>query len=222
MTYILDKKTACCVQHKKLTIVRLSTSPMIWENLRKLYFARDNIIYSKKSEQAKISLQSSVRLGRWQISFSLFVLSQKWSHWGHHGRKTWPQGSSHLQSVQRVPATQGIQSQVEGFGTLTTKWIASRMSVWASRLASLDLMRRYLMCQIIDLSLDWNKFTKTLHCKKRFTSFPSPAGMSLTKLPLGRNNSIMTSLFPPRESLVVTSRLGTGNSGTFFLRCSIC
>jgi hypothetical protein len=42
------------------------------------------------------------------------------------------------------------------------------------------------------------------HRKKRFTSFPSPAGMSLTKLPLGRNNSVMTSLFPPRESLVVT------------------
>ncbi len=52
--------------------------------------------------------------------------------------------------------------------------------------------------------------------KKRFTSFLSQAGMSLSKLPLGRNNSIMTSLFPPRESLVVTSRLGTGNSRTFF------
>ncbi len=60
-----------------------------------------------------------------------------------------------------------------------------------------------------------------LHRKKRFTSFPSPAGMSLTKLPLGRNNSVMTSLFPPRESLVVTSRLGTGNSRTFFLRCTV-
>jgi hypothetical protein len=47
-------------------------------------------------------------------------------------------------------------------------------------------------------------------------SFPSPAGMSLTKLPLGRNNSVLTSLFPPRESLVVTSRLGTGNSRSFF------
>ncbi len=57
-----------------------------------------------------------------------------------------------------------------------------------------------------------------LHRKKGFTSFPSPAGMSLTKLPLGRNNSVMTSLFPPRESLVVTSRLGTGNPRTFFLR----
>ncbi len=40
--------------------------------------------------------------------------------------------------------------------------------------------------------------------------------MSLTKLPLGRNNSVMTSLFPPRESLVLTSRLGTGNLRTFF------
>jgi hypothetical protein len=57
-----------------------------------------------------------------------------------------------------------------------------------------------------------------VHRKKRFTSFPSPAGMSLTKLSLGRNNSVMTSLFPPRESLVVTltSRLGTGNLRTFF------
>jgi hypothetical protein len=55
-----------------------------------------------------------------------------------------------------------------------------------------------------------------IHRKKRFSNFPSPAGMSLTKLPLGRNNSIMTSLFPPRESLVVTSWLGTGNSRTFF------
>ncbi len=40
--------------------------------------------------------------------------------------------------------------------------------------------------------------------------------MSLTKLPMGRNNSVMTSLFPPRECLVVTSRLGTGNLRTFF------
>ncbi len=55
-----------------------------------------------------------------------------------------------------------------------------------------------------------------IHRKKRFTSFPSPAKMSLTKLPLGRNNSVLTSLFPPRESLVVSSRLGTGNSRTFF------
>ncbi len=62
-------------------------------------------------------------------------------------------------------------------------------------------------------------FLHSVHRKKRFTNFPSPAGMSLTKLPLGRNNSVMTSLFPPRQSLVVTSRLGTGNSRTFFLRC---
>ncbi len=59
--------------------------------------------------------------------------------------------------------------------------------------------------------------SSTIHRKKRFTSFPSPAGMSLTKLPLGRNNSLMTSLFPPRESLVVTSWLRTGTSRIFFL-----
>ncbi len=61
-----------------------------------------------------------------------------------------------------------------------------------------------------------------VHCKKRSTSFPSPAGMSLTKLPLGRNNSVMTSIIPPRESLVVTSRLGTGNLRNFFLQCTPC
>ncbi len=68
----------------------------------------------------------------------------------------------------------------------------------------------------LDFHLDISFLHGTLHRKKRFTSFPSPAGMSLTKLPLGRNNSVMTSLFPPRESLVVTSWLGTGNSRTFF------
>ncbi len=71
----------------------------------------------------------------------------------------------------------------------------------------------YLSC---NKASNYGKYTV-----KRFTSFPSPAGMSLTKLPLGGNNSVMTSLFPARESLVVTSRLGTGNSRTFFLRCKI-
>ncbi len=46
---------------------------------------------------------------------------------------------------------------------------------------------------------------ESIHRKRRFTSFPSPAGTSLK-----------TSLFSPRESLVVTSRLETGNSRTFF------
>jgi hypothetical protein len=52
--------------------------------------------------------------------------------------------------------------------------------------------------------------------KKRSRVSRLQPGLSLTKLPLARNNSVMTSLFPPRESLVVTSRLGTGNSRTFF------
>jgi hypothetical protein len=62
----------------------------------------------------------------------------------------------------------------------------------------------------------WGYCWGRLHRNKRFTFSPSPAEMSLTKLLLGRNNSVMTSLFPPRGSLVVTSRLGTGNSRTFF------
>jgi hypothetical protein len=43
------------------------------------------------------------------------------------------------------------------------------------------------------------RFCFPMHRKKRFTSFPSPAGMSLTKLPLGRNNSVMTSFFIPAQ-----------------------
>ncbi len=72
---------------------------------------------------------------------------------------------------------------------------------------------------MIKIVLTKLSFSYGLHRKKRFTSFPSPAGMSLTKLPLRRNNSVITSLFPPRESLVVTSRLGKVNYRTFFLRC---
>jgi hypothetical protein len=40
--------------------------------------------------------------------------------------------------------------------------------------------------------------------------------MSLTNRPLGSNNSVMTSLFPPRESLVVTSRQGPETREPFF------
>jgi hypothetical protein len=52
-----------------------------------------------------------------------------------------------------------------------------------------------------------------LHCKKRFAVFPSPAGMSLTKLSLWPE---IIKLFPARESLVSDNRLGTGKSLTFF------
>ncbi len=55
-----------------------------------------------------------------------------------------------------------------------------------------------------------------IHSKKRLTSFPSSAGMSLTKLPLGRNNSVMTSLFPPRESLLWHPGWGRETREPFF------
>ncbi len=52
--------------------------------------------------------------------------------------------------------------------------------------------------------------------------FPSPAGMSLTKLSLGGNNLYMTSLFPPNESLVNDMPGGDGNIEKLFLRCIVC
>jgi hypothetical protein len=55
-----------------------------------------------------------------------------------------------------------------------------------------------------------------VHRKKSFSIFPSPARFSLTKLSLGGNNFYMTSLFPPRESLV--SDIPAGESGTGILK----
>jgi hypothetical protein len=40
--------------------------------------------------------------------------------------------------------------------------------------------------------------------------------MSLTKLSLGGNNDVVYKLFPPRESLEVTPRLGMEISKSFF------
>jgi hypothetical protein len=59
-------------------------------------------------------------------------------------------------------------------------------------------------------------FLKVLHCKKRFVIFPSPAGMSLTKLSLGGNNDVIYKLFPPRESLVSDIPPGVGKIVNLF------
>jgi hypothetical protein len=55
-----------------------------------------------------------------------------------------------------------------------------------------------------------------MHSKKSFSIFPSPAGMSLTKLSLGGNNLYMTSLFPLREILVSDIPAGDGNIEKLF------
>jgi hypothetical protein len=56
--------------------------------------------------------------------------------------------------------------------------------------------------------------------KKRFVIFPSPAGMSLTKLSLGGNNDVVYKLFPPRESLVSDIPAGDGKIVNLFLQCN--
>jgi hypothetical protein len=58
-----------------------------------------------------------------------------------------------------------------------------------------------------------------LHGKKCFSIFPSPARMPLTTLSLEGNNLYMTSLLPPRESLVSEITAGDGNIEKLFLRC---
>jgi hypothetical protein len=52
--------------------------------------------------------------------------------------------------------------------------------------------------------------------KKNFSAFPSLAGMSLTKLSLGRNNDVIYKVFPPRESLVSDIPAGDGNIEKLF------
>ncbi len=58
------------------------------------------------------------------------------------------------------------------------------------------------------------------HRKKSFSIFPSPAGMSLTKLSLGENKFIYDVIIPPRESLVRDIPAGDGNIEKLFLRCT--
>ncbi len=58
--------------------------------------------------------------------------------------------------------------------------------------------------------------SRWIHRKKRFTSFLSPAGMSLTKLPLGSYDDIIPAQGEFGSDIPA---VGTGNSRTFFLRC---
>ncbi len=79
------------------------------------------------------------------------------------------------------------------------------MDLWCSILFSLAW-----------LEADGNLSERGLHRKKRFGSFPSPAGMSLSNSPWA---VIMTSKLNyscPGGVWLVTSRLETGNSWTFF------
>ncbi len=54
--------------------------------------------------------------------------------------------------------------------------------------------------------------------KKNILIFPSPSGVSLTKLSLGGNNDVIYKLFPPWESLVSDTDIsaGDGKPLTFF------
>jgi hypothetical protein len=58
---------------------------------------------------------------------------------------------------------------------------------------------------------------RRVHCKKRFSIFPSPAGMSpVTKLSLAGK---IIKLFPARVSLVSAVPAGEGKIGNLFLQC---
>jgi hypothetical protein len=58
------------------------------------------------------------------------------------------------------------------------------------------------------------------HCQKGFPIFPSPAGMSLTKLSLDGNYDVIYKLFLHRESLVSDIPAGDGNIEKLFLQCT--
>ncbi len=56
------------------------------------------------------------------------------------------------------------------------------------------------------------------YCKKRFVVFPSPAGISLTKLSLACNNLII----PGRVEFVSDIQAGDGKIANHFLQCIEC
>jgi hypothetical protein len=57
--------------------------------------------------------------------------------------------------------------------------------------------------------------SETIHCKKGLAVFPSPAGMSLTKLSLAGNNSI----FPGQGEFVTDIPAGDVKTTNLFLQC---
>ena len=69
------------------------------------------------------------------------------------------------------------------------------------------------------LALVPTKSQPTLHCKRKWASFPSPARMSLTKLSLGGKNDVMYKLCLPGESLASDIPAEDGNIANFFLQC---
>jgi hypothetical protein len=64
-----------------------------------------------------------------------------------------------------------------------------------------------------DQELDRDTIGKQVHCKKGLAIFPSPAGMSLTKLSLGGKK---LNYSRPGRVWSVTSRLGMGKRLTLF------
>jgi len=74
-----------------------------------------------------------------------------------------------------------------------------------------------LYCSFLfDYSCKANRTRRQNTVKKSLASFPSPAGMSLTKLSLGRNNDVIYKLFPARESLVSDIRAEDRNIANLF------
>ncbi len=69
----------------------------------------------------------------------------------------------------------------------------------------------YPCVQVEDFPSPWET-----HRKKSFSIFPSPAGMSLTKLSLGGNCDVIYKFFLPREILLSDILAVDGNIVKFF------
>ncbi len=77
-----------------------------------------------------------------------------------------------------------------------------------------------IKCYLASILYNWRLIHgyKMIHCKKRLAIFPSSASMSLTKLSMAGYNLIDYSR--PGRVWLVTSRLGTGKSLTYFYSVS--
>jgi hypothetical protein len=105
------------------------------------------------------------------------------------------------------------------YKSLSTFWLRVFNCSWdVGSLNTLDLLLILLLVGygIANTVLKKHLQSPSTYRNKSFSIFPSPAGMSPTKLSLGGNNDVIYKLCPPRESLVS----GDGNIEKLFLQCT--
>ncbi len=120
-----------------------------------------------------------------------------------------------MRTLTRVITTYAVVKKSTYVTTLTVTSVTEPLHITQANMQSKPLVFNYKWnCDVVDLltrtawtidnimatvhpavvnamSAAFFRQVSTLHCKKRFVIFPSPAGLSLTKLSLAGNNLII-------------------------------